>query len=105
MSSVNQFHGTEFDNRKKKLAMALAMSERAPEPKDSYRNKSESREHARQMFFDLYRSETIRCADCGEDKRLEIHHRDGDPYNNNWKNLVGLCRDCHQRRHYANTDD
>jgi 5-methylcytosine-specific restriction endonuclease McrA len=25
-----------------------------------------------------------------------IHHKDGDPTNNNIKNLIALCRKCHQ---------
>lgn len=36
-----------------------------------------------------------KCANCGLDVCLEIHHIDGNPHNNNVENLQVLCRDCH----------
>ena len=35
------------------------------------------------------------CERCGEAKRLERHHRDGDTLNNDRANIVFLCRRCH----------
>jgi hypothetical protein len=35
------------------------------------------------------------CRDRG--KHVDIHHRDGNPANNGWDNLVVVCRDCHSR--------
>lgn len=38
------------------------------------------------------------CRKCG--KRVqEIHHKDGDSYNNKEKNLIPLCRKCHVKTH------
>jgi hypothetical protein len=42
------------------------------------------------------------CEECGHDgsaSRLEIHHRDHDPYNNRVKNLGVLCASCHRAHH------
>lgn len=35
------------------------------------------------------------CKLCNSDKDIEIHHKDGDHYNNDINNLVALCRKCH----------
>lgn len=40
------------------------------------------------------------CEDCGtEIEPFAIHHRDGNPYNNDPENLLVLCMDCHLFRH------
>ena len=39
------------------------------------------------------------CTKCGWYGRLEVHHRDGDPMNNDPSNLLTLCRGCHIRHH------
>ena len=39
------------------------------------------------------------CADCGKRGRLDIHHINENPLDNSLKNLVGLCRSCHLKRH------
>lgn len=36
------------------------------------------------------------CADCGQPKPLQVHHRDGNTQNNARTNLVGLCSTCHR---------
>jgi hypothetical protein len=36
------------------------------------------------------------CQRCGEAKRLDWHHVDGNPHNNDPANLRALCRRCHQ---------
>lgn len=45
------------------------------------------------------------CARCGftgsPKNRLEVHHRDRDPYNNAPANLQVLCHDCHVVEHRA----
>ena len=40
-----------------------------------------------------------RCAECGTDKDLQVHHIDGDYNNNTVENLIVLCRSCHMKRH------
>lgn len=39
------------------------------------------------------------CQKCGEKKNLDVHHIDGDPFNNELTNLTLLCRSCHIREH------
>lgn len=36
-----------------------------------------------------------KCSICGKTKRLELHHIDGDPSNNELNNLQILCIECH----------
>lgn len=36
-----------------------------------------------------------KCEECGSNKNLDIHHKDGNWKNNNLDNLVCLCRSCH----------
>lgn len=40
-----------------------------------------------------------RCEICGRDKKLDIHHIDENPNNNNLDNLMCLCRSCHMKIH------
>ena len=41
------------------------------------------------------------CADCGRQiQNSEIHHIDKNPLNNSSKNLVELCKGCHEKRHH-----
>ncbi len=40
------------------------------------------------------------CAHCGSGSRLQVHHRDGNPLNNEPSNLVTLCASCHMRLHW-----
>ena len=39
------------------------------------------------------------CAGCGFDKLITLHHLDGNRENNDDKNLVGLCPNCHKMIH------
>jgi hypothetical protein len=38
------------------------------------------------------------CEGCGAAIAAEVHHRDGDPSNNELENLEVLCRACHRAR-------
>lgn len=103
MHLAPQIHALESDTelgKKERLMLVLEVDRIQLTKTRNYRNKSESRNHAREIFYQIYDEDEVRCADCREDTRLEVHHADGDPYNNDWKNLVGLCRECHQQRHY-----
>lgn len=46
----------------------------------------------RMAVYQLYNS---RCARCNSETANQIHHVDGDPHNNNIRNLKLLCYDCH----------
>lgn len=53
-----------------------------------------------------YRELGEKCSECGSDKRLVIHHKDGNgrnkprkERNNNRNNLVVLCQSCHAKLH------
>jgi len=42
------------------------------------------------------------CSDCGsKDRRLELHHVDGNRENSKIDNLMRLCASCHKKREYA----
>lgn len=50
--------------------------------------------------LDTYKNITKKCAVCGFDKIVELHHLDGDKANLNVKNFVGLCPNCHKQLHH-----
>ena len=39
------------------------------------------------------------CEMCGRTGKMQIHHKDGNPFNNNLENLVILCKECHKKVH------
>lgn len=41
------------------------------------------------------------CAECGEHRWLDLHHKDEDPSNNTPENLEVLCPNHHRSRHSA----
>jgi 5-methylcytosine-specific restriction endonuclease McrA len=43
------------------------------------------------------------CAECGDTENIEVHHIDGNRWNNHLDNLAPLCHDCHMKVH--NLDD
>jgi hypothetical protein len=45
----------------------------------------------------LFASDRTCCVCCTPDKRVQIHHLDGDPSNNELRNLAVLCTDCHEK--------
>ena len=40
------------------------------------------------------------CEICGSNKNVDVHHKDGNPQNNNLDNLQRLCRSCHIKTHH-----
>jgi hypothetical protein len=39
------------------------------------------------------------CEICGSEKNVDVHHKNGDPQNNDIQNLQRLCRGCHIKQH------
>lgn len=58
---------------------------------------SNSRTTARRIY-ELFGNAT-RCEKCGKEGRLDIHHKDENPNNNNLENLMCVCRSCHMKIH------
>jgi hypothetical protein len=54
-------------------------------------------ERYRQPLQDALGGECVRC---GQENKLEIHHKDGDSNNSDFNNLALLCESCHHREHY-----
>jgi 5-methylcytosine-specific restriction endonuclease McrA len=55
-----------------------------------------ARDRGRKRYWEFYDEDEHACQSCGKDVPLEIHHKDGDPLNNELVNLVALCRSCHR---------
>ena len=46
----------------------------------------------------------VKCECCGTERAIfEVHHIDGDHYNDDIKNLVVLCKDCHHTKAHIMT--
>lgn len=63
------------------------------------------RHRARERYWGFYDKEDHDCQACGRDRPLDVHHKDGDPLNNELVNLVGLCHFCHNRVHHYRRND
>jgi hypothetical protein len=55
-------------------------------------------------YSDEYRQKCLEekgreCYNCSSTTQIEVHHIDGDRSNNDLKNLIPLCRDCHSFVH------
>jgi len=59
----------------------------------------ELRHTGRELYWAENDREEAACAACGADEPLEVHHRDGDPFNNHLINLVAVCHNCHVLGH------
>lgn len=42
-----------------------------------------------------------RCEMCGSQESLSVHHKDGNPANNQSENLMTLCGSCHMKWHWT----
>lgn len=59
-----------------------------------------ARTSARKIMETIIKPE-YKCAICGRtDKKLDVHHKDGNCKNNNPDNLILLCRSCHNKHHH-----
>ena len=46
----------------------------------------------------------VKCESCGTERAIfEVHHIDGNHYNDDIKNLVVLCKDCHHTKAHIMT--
>lgn len=66
-------------------------------------SKSDSRQEARRAYWKRHDRKSYQCPDCGRIEsqlrtEFQVHHRDGDPSNNDPSNQVALCRPCHNLR-------
>jgi len=50
----------------------------------------------------LIKRRDIYCQKCGSPSNLEVHHKDGNHFNNNDGNLTLLCKNCHAQEHLQN---
>jgi hypothetical protein len=66
-------------------------------------SKDAARDMARRQFWADLDKQSYRCPDCGRSSHelrtgFEVHHKDGNPENNEIGNLIALCRPCHNIR-------
>lgn len=67
------------------------------------KQKNYSRKLARDLFWNEHDKTVYRCPDCarGESEiagSFEVHHKNGEPFDNRPENHVGLCGLCHKLR-------
>lgn len=74
-----------------------------PDHIERNRRRKNARRIAKQKFWREHDRESYVCPGCGSEtggvEWWEVHHKDGDPMNNDIENLVALCRTCHYREH------
>jgi len=51
------------------------------------------------LELEKFKMITTKCASCGFNKIVDLHHLDGDKRNTDDKNLIGLCPNCHKMIH------
>lgn len=61
------------------------------------RLKIKCRQTAREVVDELDGRE--RCLSCGSRREIEVHHIDGDCFNNHPMNLAPVCHACHRDAH------
>jgi len=68
--------------------------------KDFYgRIKSKRDNISQEKKEDILRKFNSKCAICGKEEGLHIHHKDSNPKNNQLDNLIVLCGVCHKKIH------
>lgn len=71
---------------------------------------ADAREVARRRYWRQRSRGGWHCPGCSRSyqavDRVDVHHRDGNPRNNDPENLVALCRRCHlEGKHDREVDD
>lgn len=66
-------------------------------------SKSDARKAARETYWERHDRQSYECPDCGRREAqlrtdFQVHHRDGDSFNNESSNQIALCRPCHNLR-------
>jgi len=61
--------------------------------------KSGCHKRARRYFVEEWGIDSLMCFECQAVNEIEIHHINGNPYNNDVDNLQALCHDCHKQLH------
>lgn len=90
----------EYRNRKeiKEYYSKINSGENNPMWRGDYANETTARQRNKDIY--LWHRENHTCERCGEtEKRIEVHHKDGNPYNNDINNLEVLCTQCHNDEH------
>jgi len=67
-----------------------------------------ARARARARFWSYHDRNEYECPSCGRtqdevDGPWHVHHKDRDPLNNEYVNLVALCVRCHRKAHRLDT--
>jgi len=89
-----------YRNRKeiKEYYSNINSGENNPMWRGDYANEVTARSRNKNIY--LWNRENHVCERCGETKkRIEVHHKDGNPYNNEISNLEVLCIQCHNDEH------
>ena len=66
-------------------------------PRNNFNNVRLSRQQASNLM--KYLGKDKKCNKCLREKNVDIHHLDGNPFNNMLSNLQSLCRSCHVKEH------
>lgn len=61
--------------------------------------KSSNAKRDHKISLELYQKLTKECISCGFNKIVELHHLNLNRENNDSKNLIGLCPNCHKMVH------
>jgi 5-methylcytosine-specific restriction endonuclease McrA len=69
---------------------------RARRKREGLTGKRGSTARWRRIRARVLRRDHNRCQRCGNERELEVHHKDGNPTNNAMWNLVTLCGYCHR---------
>jgi len=81
--------------------MQKAMSRMGIAPKPRARIGKDNGRYIHGKATTIYRSRVPKktCVKCGATKKLCIHHKNGDHYDNRLENLEVWCMSCHSRMH------
>lgn len=67
--------------------------------KDATNQNWEDSHHSARMIAYMIEEREKVCEICGSKQNVDVHHKDGNYRNNTSKNLVLVCRSCHNKLH------